>query len=118
MIASGVVPGPYSAKLASGTMVSVLVLTEAPVEALPRPLLVSALSARFWAAFDVAVKVEVLLLAPVLVVLPALASPVVLEVAGVLAAIVPVTVLEVLAVLPEVLAALLPLVVVAEDPAV
>jgi hypothetical protein len=38
---------------ASGTMVSALVLTEAPVEAPPRPLLVSWLSARFCAAVAV-----------------------------------------------------------------
>jgi len=66
-------------------MVSVLVLTEAPVEALPRPLLVSALSARFWAAFEVAVRVEVLVLVLVpvlvLVVLGAVVSPVELNTA-------------------------------------
>jgi len=39
LTAKGVVPGPKCAMAESGTMVSAAVLTAAPVEALPRPLL-------------------------------------------------------------------------------
>ena len=80
MIASGVVLGPKLENAASGTVVSELVAIEAPVEAPPRPLLVSWLSARFCSAASGAcarllllAQLELaLLLAAALVVAPAL----------------------------------------------
>ena len=78
MIASGVVPGPYSEMPASGTMVSALVLTEAPVEAPPRPLLVSWLSARFCAAVAVCAPANELEFAAVVPVAAAVVPAIVL----------------------------------------
>src|SRR5579871_6437578 len=43
--ASGVLPGPYLVNAASGTIVSLLVLTAAPLEAPPLPVLAIALVA-------------------------------------------------------------------------
>ena len=45
LTASGVLPGPKLVNAASGTIVSLLVLTAAPDEALPLPVLASALVA-------------------------------------------------------------------------
>src|ERR1700742_977250 len=67
-MASGVVPGPKVAKADSGTMVSVLVTIEAPVEVPPRPL-VRALSWAFSA--DCAWMVEASGAADVEAVVPA-----------------------------------------------
>src|ERR1700729_1448215 len=68
LIASGVVLGPKLLKAASGTEVSTVVAIEAPVEAPPRPLLASWLSARFCAADAGASEpVAALLLLPVVV---------------------------------------------------
>jgi hypothetical protein len=82
-------------------MVSTLVLTEAPVEAVPRPLLVNWLSAEFCAALKLEFELEllVLLLEPVPVALVALLElPVeVVAVAELL------TALAVVVVVPEVL---------------
>ena len=77
-MASGVLPGPYSDTAASGTMVSAAVLTEAPVEAPPRPLLVSELSARFCAAVAVAAGFSELVATVVAAVLMVLMVPAVL----------------------------------------